>query len=488
MAFDPQWGGFGEAPKFPHAMQISMLLRIHRRSGEARALFMAEHTLEKMARGGIYDHLGYGFARYSTDARWLVPHFEKMLYDNALLVVSYLEAYQATKKAMFRRVAQECLDYILRVMTHPEGGFYSAEDADSEGEEGKFYVWDFEELRGALTPQEFDLFSQVYQVNPEGNFEGKNIPWLNDSYGWEIKDDPVLRSAREKLFAIREGRVHPHQDDKILTAWNGLMIRAMALGYQVLGEEKYLQAARRAAGFIRKHLDVKDGLLARYREGDARFSARLEDYAFLIQGLIELYQSDFDPETLRWAMDLQRRQDELFWDQKSGPYFFTDGRDASVLVRSKEGMDGALPNANAVSALNLLKLGDLTLDLAHRERAEKVFQAFSRMVMEYPHAFSQMMIALDYYTDAAKEVAILEGKNGEATQKFLGGFRGEFFPNAVAAKGSEGEEFPALLKDRRPLEGKTAFYVCEERTCQAPVSDPEQALKTVRGIKSYVLE
>ncbi len=487
LSFDSKWGGFGNAPKFPHPMQMMMLLRIHRRTGEARALYMVEHSLERMARGGIYDHLGFGFARYSTDERWLVPHFEKMLYDNALLVTSYLEAYQITKKEMFKRVAQECLDYTLSVMTHPEGGFYSAEDADSEGEEGKFYVWEFEELRSLLSPEEFDLFSQVYQLSPEGNFEGKNILWLSDRYGWEIKDDLILRGASQKLFDLREKRIHPHKDDKILTAWNGLMIRAMALGYQVLGDDKYLRAAQRAAAFLKTRLWPSGQLLARYREGDARFVARLEDYAFLIQALVDLYQCDFNTDMLRWALELQQAQDKKFWDEKNGGYFHTDGTDHHLLVRTKEGMDGALPNANGVSALNLLRLSDLNFDAGLRQRAERTFQAFSKLLMEYSHAFSQMMIALDYYTDSAKEVAVVQGADSVA-EGFLKKARLEFLPNQVLAVGPENSDFPELLKGKTLLQGKSAFYICQERSCEAPTPDSEIALQALAPFKQYTID
>ncbi len=484
--FDRSWGGFGAAPKFPHAMQLSLLLRIHRRSGDPEALRMVEFTLDKMARGGIYDHLGYGFARYSTDERWLVPHFEKMLYDNALLIVSYLEAYRTDKKTMFRQVARECLDYVLRMMTHPEGGFYSAEDADSEGEEGKFYVWPFEELREDLSQEEFDLVSKVYQVSPQGNFEGTNILWLSPEYGWEAKDLPLLKSARDKLFRLREARVHPHKDDKILTSWNGLMIRAMAMGYQVLGEEKYLQAANRAADFIKGKLYANGQLLARYRDGEGRFPGRLEDYAYLIQALLDLYQCDFNPKTLQWAMELQKLQDEKFLDARTGAYFFTDGSDPSLLVRSQEGMDGALPNANAVSALNLLRLGDLTFEPECRGRAEKIFAAFSRLLAEYPQAFAQMLIAYDYATDVSKELAILEAQDQKAAD-FLQGFWKEFIPNAVVAKGKDGASFPKLLEGRTAMEKKTTFYICQERTCERPIQNELEALKRIGEIKKYSL-
>ncbi|MFO1462401.1 MAG: thioredoxin domain-containing protein [bacterium] len=488
MSFDPYWGGFGQAPKFPHPQQLALLLRIHRRSGEPRALEMVKFTLEKMARGGIYDHLGYGFARYSTDEKWLVPHFEKMLYDNAQLAVSYLEAFQATKEPMFRGVACETLDYVLRAMTDPEGGFYSAEDADSEGEEGKFYVWTFEELSEALSPEELEHFTRVYQVAPGGNFEyGTNILSLAGEYAWAEKETPLLKAARDKLFQIREARVHPHKDDKILTAWNGLMIRAMALGYQVLGEEKYLQAAHRAVGFLSSKLQRGGELLARYRDGEGRFAARLDDYAYLIQGLIDLYQSDFRPEVLRWALELQGRQNEKFWDAEGGAYFFTDGSDPSLLVRGKEGMDGALPNANGVSAANLLRLYDLTADFAHRERALKVLEVFAPTAFEYPSAFGTLLLAYDYLTDGATELAVLAGGEGQG-EAFLRALRADFHPNLVVAYSRAEADFPPLLQGRVLKEGRSTFYLCRNQTCEAPVAAALEALKKLPAPSRYSIQ
>ncbi|MDO8644678.1 MAG: thioredoxin domain-containing protein, partial [bacterium] len=366
--FDSSFGGFGRAPKFPKSVDCSLLLRLHQRFKDVGAIHesplqMVTLTLDKMARGGIYDHLGGGFARYSTDNRWLVPHFEKMLYDNALLTWTYLEAFQVTGNERFASVARETLDYVLRDMTHPEGGFYSAEDADSQREEGKFYVWNEAELKSLLIPEEFDLFKKVYQVTPEGNFveHGKpnhhtTILSLSEGYDWKIKEDPLLKSAHQKLFAARKKRIHPHKDDKVLTEWNGLMIAAMAKGYQVLGDEKYLQASQHAAEFIKKNLSPSGGLLRRFRDNHAAIPAFASDYAFLIHGLIELYQSDFNPDWLQWAKELQETQDKLFWDSKDGGYFFSEESAQDLIVRTKETHDGATPSGNSVSLLNLLRL------------------------------------------------------------------------------------------------------------------------------------
>ncbi len=477
--FDPVWGGVGRAPKFPHSQQLSMLLRIYHQTKEPQALQMVRLTLEKMARGGIYDHLGFGFSRYSTDEKWLVPHFEKMLYDNALLVVTYLEAYQVTQEEMFRTVAQETLDYLLRVMTHPDGGFYSAEDADSEGEEGKFYVWRLGELREILNSDELDSVMQVLQVTPEGNFEhGTNIFSLSENYSWAEKKSPQLQSAMQKLFQVREKRIHPHKDDKILTAWNGLAIRAMALGYQIIGEKKYLEAAHRAASFLQNNLFKDRQLLARYRDGEGRFVARLEDYAYLIQGLIDLYQSDFKPEILKWAVELQEIQNKKFWDNQSGSYYFTDGSDSSLLLRTREGMDGALPNANAVSALNLLRLYDFTFEENFKEKGSAIIQAYAGLISQYPTAFGQMLIAFDYL-QGSKEVGILNHPQDHLAGNFLKSLRNQFIPNLVVAASSAATNFPAVLNGKVSLDGKTTFYVCENQTCQKPTHDSDEIIRSV---------
>lgn len=490
--YDTAWGGFSGAPKFPHATQLSLLLRLHVRFKEDNALQMVVHTLERMARGGLYDHLGGGFARYSVDARWQIPHFEKMLYDNALLAYTYLEAYQVTGIEMFAAVARETLDYVLRVMTHPEGGFYSAEDADSEGHEGKFYVWTEEELQKILTAEEFSHVVKVYQVTPQGNFEGNTTHFnFSEDFSWEEKNTPLMKKIHEKLFSVREKRIHPHKDDKILTGWNGLMIRAMAKAYQVLREEKYLIAAHQAVKFLQKNL-VKEGkLLARYREGESRFAARLEDYAYLIQALMELYQCDFQPEVLQWAEELQAWQQEKFWDQSipqnSGAYFYTDGEDKNLLLRSKEGMDGALPNANGVSAENLLKLFALSWKPEYKDWAQQILAYFSRPLSEYPHVFAALMTAYELDSAQTQELAILtpfpitsegskaETKSGDsalqALQEILSKLFQSFRPHLMVAVAREGREYPKLVADKKCLQGEMTYYLCQAQSCEAPTRD-----------------
>lgn len=494
--FDRYWGGFGHAPKFPHSMQLSLLLRMHRRSKDPLALNMVTHSLEKMAHGGLYDHLGGGFARYSTDERWLIPHFEKMLYDNALLVKVYLEAYQilnhpspqpspqrgeGDKREMFASVARETLDYVLRDLTDPQGGFYSAEDADSEGEEGKFYVWTQEELHRVLNAEEFELLHKIYGTSVNGNFEHHTNHFaLQQGFDWSAKKNPVLQSAEKKLFELRSKRIRPHRDEKILTSWNALMISAMAMGYQVLQDEKYLKAAQSAADFILKQSGLwkENKLHARFCDGEVKHAAYLDDYSFLIQALLDLYQSNFDEEILRQALKVQEQQDELFWDAAKGGYFFSDGKDPSLLVRSKESGDGALPNGNAVSALNLLKLFDLTGDVKFRERAQNLFKIFSKIMVEYPHACPQLLIAYDYATDNSSQI-VMSSSALPSLQEFFFKICQSFIPNKVMAFTDGKKDFPPLIKNKTSMDQKNTFYICHEGICQAPTTDAQKAFELI---------
>ena len=484
--FDPYHGGFGSAPKFPPSSSLSLLLRIAARSENKSALEMAHKTLEGMARGGIYDHLGGGFARYSTDSTWLVPHFEKMLYDNASLSWVYLEAYQLTQKKMYLSIAQETLNYILRDMTHPEGGFYSAEDADSEGHEGKFYVWTIEELKKTLSEKEFPLFQKVYGITQNGNFEhGTNILSLDKEFNWDVKY-AELKDIHNKLFKIREKRIHPHKDDKILTAWNGLMIASLAKAYQVTQDKKYLHAAEKAAQFIQKYLYNNGKLLRRYRDGEAKFHAYLDDYAFFIHGLLNLYECSFDRKWLTYAFDLQKKQNEFFWDEKNGGYFFSNEDSADLIRRSKDYQDGAKPNSNAVSALNLLKLYNFTFNEEYKNRAKKIFENSSAKILQYPSAFSYMLIALDYYLGRSKEIAIIGRRDDETTRNMLSFLNASFLPNKILAftEAQETDELP-LTKNKKMLNQKTTAYVCENGVCQLPTSDLQVFKKQVQEVKKY---
>jgi len=487
--FDFKEGGFGQKPKFPPTVRLKVLLRIYRRTGEKKSLSMVEKTLDKMARGGMYDHLGGGFHRYSTDGKWLVPHFEKMLYDNANLSQIYLETYQITKKPFYAAVAREILDYILRDMTSSKGGFYSAEDADSEGHEGKFYVWHLKELKKLLSTDEYKIFASVYGITEKGNFEHKtNILNLQNNYDWNIKADPKLKSAQEKLFPVREKRIHPYKDDKIVTSWNGLMIASMAKAYQVLREEKYLKAAQKAAGFVRDHLYKEGKLFRRYRDGEKKFAGTLDDYAYVIQGLLTLYQTDFNPGWIKWAEELQRTQDSLMWDEKNGGYYFAGVGVKNLLVRTREFGDNARPNGNGMAALNLLELYGLTFNKAYKERAEKIFQAVGDRLAKYPPAYAQLLIALDYYTDDAKEIAVVGQKDSADTSQILNYLQETFLPNQVTAFSvpDKTDEVP-LLNKKTEKNGKTTVYICEDFICKAPTTDLNQVKKLIAEKISYKL-
>lgn len=490
--FDRKHGGFGSAPKFPPSVRLQLLLRIYRRSGSKPALAMATKTLDAMAAGGMYDHVGGGFHRYSTDARWHAPHFEKMLYDNALLAQTYLEAYQVTKKKAYATIARGILDYILREMTAPNGGFYSAEDAGEVGHEGKYYIWSVTELKKALTRQEFGLLSKHYVIVPKGNFEaGKNILYLQSSQSLPVLDSAPLQKIHAKLLSIRDKRHHPHKDDKILTGWNGLMIGAMAFGSRVLDDARYLKAAQAGAQFIRDRLWIEGQLLRRYRDGDARYPSYLNDYAFLIQGLIQLYTVDYNPTWLEWALQLQYKQDTLFRDPKDGAYFFSDAQDDSVIIRQKPSSDGAIPSANGTTALNLLRLFGLSLDDRWQEQADKLLRAMSSNLKRGPAWNSQALIALDYRLDDAKEIAIIPGNDSKSIKAFKKLLGNNFLPNQVSALSKTDNDsskvFPTLLMKKIAQQGRTTYYVCEDHICKLPTTDLSVATRLLKNFKPYKL-
>ncbi len=488
-SFDGEFGGFGWAPKFPPSMRLQLLLRIAHRTDESMALEMVEKTLDHMARGGIYDHLGGGFHRYSTDERWLVPHFEKMLYDNASLAWTYLEAYQVSGKTMYSSVVREILDYVLKEMAHAGGGFYSAQDAGAVGEEGAFYVWHTSELRELLSPQEFSLFEKVYGLGEPNNFEdGAYILNLQDEYDWEIKANPLIRSAHHKLLVARQARPLPIKDDKILTAWNGLMIATMAKANQVLGEVRYLEAARHAAQFLKQNLVADRGLLRRYRNGEATFDGYLDDYAYLISGLLTLYETDFDLSWIDWARELQAKQDQLLWNQQLGAYYFSRAGDPHLIRRSVDFVDGARPNSNAVSALNLLRLFALTSHAPYQEKAKALLTANGGNLSRQPGAFAQTLIALDYHLDRSKEIAVIGASNNADTQAVLSWLQSSFNPNKTLGAGLPAQSDTLALLARKPMiKGKTTVYVCEDTICKWPTSDLTQVKRLVSDIKTYSL-
>lgn len=488
--FDPQFGGFGKAPKFPTPHNLSFLLREYNRTGNEHALKMVEHTLESMYRGGIYDHIGFGFARYSTDERWLVPHFEKMLYDNALLAIVYAEAYQVTKKPFYREVLDQIFTYIEREMTNPEGAFYSAQDADSEGEEGKFYIWSPEEIAQVLGEEEAGRFCELFGITKNGNFAGKNIPNLLhhtfETYA-EQNGMPVERLARDverwrnQLYKAREKREHPLKDDKILTSWNGLMIAAHAIAAKALQNADYARRAERAAQFVLRTLRRDDGrLLARYREGETAHLGYLDDYAFMVWGLLELYEATFNIGHMRAAIELNREMIRLFWDEAGGGFLFT-GKDAEALLHPiKEVYDGALPSGNSVAAGNLLRLSRFTADMELAEYAEKQLRAFAGSVEQYPAGYAKMLSAYQFALGPDREVVIAGGMDDDAAKRLIREAQTRFLPNAVLVfcpteNADAVEEVLPVARGKTPVDGKTALYLCENFACQAPVVDVEQA-------------
>jgi len=498
--FDERHGGFGTAPKFPTPHNLLFLLRYWKRSGDTRALDMVEKTLRAMRLGGIYDHVGFGFHRYSTDARWLVPHFEKMLYDQALLAMAYTEAYQATGKGEYAQTAREVFAYVLRDMTAPEGGFYSAEDADVEGEEGKFYLWTEEEIRRALSPDDAQLVVEVFGVEAAGNFEeeatgkktGQNILFLEKPLVELVQEPDVaeadlrkrIEEAREKLFTAREKRVRPHKDDKILTDWNGLMIAALAKGARALDERRYADAAARAADFLCSRLrDPKGRLMHRYRDGEAAVLAFLDDYAFLIWGLIELYETTFDVQHLRTALELDADLLEHFWDEEGGGFYFTSDAAESLLARKKDVYDGAVPSGNSLAMLNLLRLGRMTADAELEGRAGRISQAFSATVRQSPAAYTQLMVAVDFAVGPSYEVVIVGGAQSDDTRAMLKALRSRFVPNKVVLFRPSTVESPEIgrlapfTQAQTSIGGKATAYVCSNYACKPPTTDVEEMIR-----------
>jgi uncharacterized protein YyaL (SSP411 family) len=476
-AFDPAHGGIRRAPKFPSNIPVRLLLRHHRRTGDPDTLKMALVTLEKMAAGGLYDQIGGGFHRYSTDERWLVPHFEKMLYDNALLAVAYAEAFQVTARPDFARVLRETLDYVLREMTSAEGAFYSATDADSEGEEGKFFVWSVGEIRTVLGA-EAERFIDHYGASQKGNFEGSNI--LNVAKPDEAAH-AALAGARAKLYEVRRKRVPPLRDEKILAAWNGLMISGLAVGGRVLGEPRYVAAAARAAGFLLEKMREGDRLARSYKDGRRQAHGFLEDQAFVAAGLLDLYEASFDRRWFSEALALSEGLEKHFADRTHGGWYMTADDAEVLLAREKPSYDGAEPSGTSVAILNALRLATFTTSDRWRSIAEKGFSSVHEVITERPLAMTEALVALDYFHDVPREVGLVwpAGKH-EAAAPLLKVLRGTFLPSSALAGAAEGGELEATAKVIPFLEakvaqgGKPTGYVCERGRCELPVTDPEQ--------------
>lgn len=480
--FDSNYGGFGQAPKFPPSMTLEFLLRMHLQRGDDMALHMTEHTLQKMAYGGMYDQVGGGFARYSTDAYWLVPHFEKMLYDNALLGRVCLHAWQVTGKPLYRRIAEETLDFVVRELRHEDGGFYSSYDADSEGEEGKFYVWQPEEIRQVLDDDEAELVMRHYDVSDSGNWEGKNIlhvprppQEVAQSMSMDVDElEARLETARQKLYDARAQRVWPGLDDKVLTAWNGLMLAAFAEAGRDLNRPDYTEVAVRNAQFLRQHMRRDDGRLLRtWKAGsEAKYDAYLEDYAYLADGLLALYQNTFDIRWFTWAQALADMMLDHFRDEGHGGFYDTADDHEELVQRPKDVQDNATPSGNAMAAQVLLKLALYTGDGRYWDVAEEAVAGLHEPMAEHPTAFAHWLCAATFILGQPREVAIVGDHGFKDTEALIETVFAQYRPNLVTAVGYKGDVIP-LLADRKLIDDKATAYVCRRFVCQRPVNEPE---------------
>ncbi len=486
-SFDERHGGLQRAPKFPSSLPVRLLLRHHRRTGDARSLHMALLSLERMSAGGLQDQVGGGFHRYSTDAEWLVPHFEKMLYDNALLTIGYAEAWQVTHRRELARVARSTVDFLLRDMTSPEGALLSAIDADSEGEEGRFYTWTAGELGEVLGADAPELMA-FHGASSGGNFEGRNVLWVPgpDEDRWE-----ALAPARERLRQARARRVPPLRDEKVLAGWNGLGISALATAGRVLAEGRYVAAAGRAAEFVLTRM-VKEGRLQRsWLGGEAGVPAYLEDHAFLVQGLLDLFEATFEPRWLASAVDLSDRMEALFGDPAGGGWFSTATDHERMLVREKPTHDGAEPSGASVATLNALRLGAFTGDPRWGERAERALRFYRRTLEEQPLALTEMLLALDAATDASREVVLVWPAGQPAPEGFLEVLRRTFLPNRALAGAPEGVALDRLAAVAPIASGKVAVgghptaYVCEHGACRLPAIAPDKLADQLATVRPY---
>jgi len=525
--FDSEFGGFGSAPKFPTPHNFFFLLRYWKRKNNLEALDMVEKTLLEMRKGGIYDHIGFGFHRYSTDRNWLVPHFEKMLYDQALLSIAFIETFQATGENIYKKVAEEILEYVLRDMTSPDGGFYSAEDADSEGIEGKFYLWTIDELKSILDENDAKLIVEFFNLKKEGNWIDSarldstvksrqvnggstrtNIIHLKKAVDELAKENPVsgipqsgdnlslpagqagsielekrLERIRKILFEKRGKRIHPYKDDKILTDWNSLMMSAFAKASLVFDEKKYLAAAENTADFILNNLRNENGrLLHRFREGEAGLSAAIDDYSFFIAALLDLYEASFNTKYLSLALELNKDMIKHFWDEKSGGFYFTADDSEELLIRQKEIYDGALPSGNSVAMLNLIRISRFTGDTSFEEKASILQKTFSKMIDSSPSAFTQFLAGLDFAFGPSLEIAIVGKRDLEQSNEMLKEITKKFLPSKILVfkdidEDKEIEELVPFTKEFKTMNGKTTVFICENYKCNLPVTEIDDLRK-----------
>ena len=491
--YDKTHGGFGTKPKFPSPHNLIYLLRYHNMSGDKTSLLMVEKTLQEMRLGGIFDHVGFGFHRYSTDTEWILPHFEKMLYDQAMLTLAYTEAYQITNNQLYKDTAEEILYYVQRNMTDKRGGFYSAEDADSEGEEGLFYLWTIDEIKNILSNVESELLINTYGLNKEGNYDDeatgnrteKNILYLKEPIN-NIELKNRLNQIIKKLYQAREKRIHPLKDDKILTDWNGLMIAAYAKAGDVLNSDDYIQQAEKSAQFILKNLTDNNGrLLKRYRNGNAGVDAHLDDYAFFIWGLLELYEATFNVTYLAEAIQLSNIMVDEFWDVTNGGFFLGSENSEKLIVRAKTGYDGAMPSGNSVAAMNCSKLNRITGETKWAEISDKIFITFSNEIQQTPSGYASMVNAFLFNTDNPKEIVIVGSGKDSDTITAIEKIKSEYVPNKVIIFKDTDDELNKLSPlakwtvTQETIDEKTTYYICQDFACKIPTTDLDLALKFI---------
>ncbi|MBN2228552.1 MAG: thioredoxin domain-containing protein [Candidatus Thorarchaeota archaeon] len=497
--YDEKNGGFGTAPKFPSPHNLMFLLRYWKRSDDAWALKMVEHTLIEMRKGGIFDHVGFGFHRYSTDANWMLPHFEKMLYDQASLMAIYAEVYQITKNPLFKQVVLEIYEYLTRDLMHKDGVFYSAVDADSEGVEGKFYVWTQQELKEILEPNEYELAINLFNIKEEGNFRDEatgeetrqNIPYLRTDVQDLVKAMKInpeearerVEIVRQKMFKKRETRIHPHTDEKILADWNGYMISSLAKAGAILNNQKLVETAEKAMNFVLENLrDDRGNLFHRYREGETAHRAFLDDYAYLVMGLIDLYEATFKPLYLKLAKTLNQDMLDHFWDEKEGGLFFTGTYSEELIVRRKDAYDGAIPSGNSIAMSNLIRLARLLGDSELEDRAIEISRVFSNDINRMHSAYSMMLLALDFMIGPSFEIVIAGKPENKDTQNMIDAIRDRFIPRKVILLRGTPElsksitQLAPFSKYHEPIQGKATAHVCVDHNCRLPTTDVQQML------------
>jgi len=494
--YDSDFGGFGNAPKFPPTHTLSFLLRHFNKNGNVEALQMVENTLIHMANGGIYDHLGGGFHRYSVDEKWLAPHFEKMLYDQGLLVRSYLESYQVTGNDKYAEIARDTLNYVLRDMTSPAGGFYSAEDADTEGEEGRFYTWEKKEILKILGKEVSEHFCAYFNVTDNGNFEGRNILNIQDSLSGTAKIfkmelsllEKELELAKTKLFEARRKRPRPLRDEKILTSWNGLMISALAMGGKILKNETFVKSAEKSANFILEKLQDNGRLLRRYCSGEAALLGYADDYAFFTMGLIDLFEATYDERWMKEALRLNKEMTDLFWDKINGSLLFTGHDGEKLIAEFKEIYDGATPSCNSVAALNYLRLGHYTGDEKLKDLGRQILRTYAKLMKVSGAAYPFLLSALDFAIGPNQEIVLGGERASQGIKRLHHCINSFFLPNKIVALRPEKsnknlQKLLPFIKNKSSMDGKATAYVCSNYTCRQPVTEVKDLKRIIKGTR-----